>query len=48
MNRSADESRPDAADANSVLHHLAEYGLDLHPDKARLIEFERFAAADRS
>ena len=26
---------------------LARYGLDLHPDKTRLIEFGRFAAADR-
>ena len=26
---------------------LARYGLDLHPDKTRLIEFGRFAAANR-
>ncbi len=27
---------------------LAEYGLELHPDKTRLIEFGRFAAANRA
>ena len=26
---------------------LAKFGLDLHPDKTRLIEFGRFAKADR-
>ena len=27
--------------------HMAEYELDLHPKKARLIEFGRFAAGNR-
>ncbi len=39
------------ADAKRFLRDLgercAEFGLDLHPEKTRLVEFGRFAAADR-
>ena len=39
-------------DAERFLHdltaRLARFGLDLHPDKTRLIEFGRFAAANRA
>ena len=39
------------ADADQLLHDLRErltqYALELHPDKTRLIEFGRFAMADR-
>jgi RNA-directed DNA polymerase len=32
---------------NELRERLAAYGLELHPDKTRLIEFGRFAAANR-
>jgi RNA-directed DNA polymerase len=32
---------------DELSERLAEYGLELHPDKTRLIEFGRFAAANR-
>ena len=32
---------------NDLRGRLAKYGLDLHPDKTRLIEFGRFAKSNR-
>ena len=43
------EHRPDAERFLADLHNrLAEFGLELHPDKTRLIEFGRNAVRDRA
>src|SRR5713226_8622317 len=56
-NRTADMHVPEKSDCAVVTEaerflkefreRLAKFGLELHPDKTRLIEFGRFAARDR-